>query len=93
LFLRAIALSIPDRCNGLLGANMRDLSHWSSRNCVEKFLKQRQQVLDAVALAEIQDDRDGKVSQVLLEGKVLIDRNEDVELSLSHRKELAVGDA
>jgi hypothetical protein len=40
-----------------------------------------------------QDDRDRKLRQVLLEGKVFVDRNEDVKVRLSQSQQLSVGDA
>jgi hypothetical protein len=46
-----------------------------------------------VVTAVNQDDRDGILRQVLLEGKVLINRNKDVEIILSQSEEFAVGDA
>jgi hypothetical protein len=78
---------------GLLGANVRDLTSWGCGNDVEKVGKQQQQVLDAIALAVNQDDRDGELWQMLLKGQILINCHEDVELSLSQSEELAVGDA
>lgn len=71
---------------------MHNLAQKGSGNGVEKLRKQWQQVLNAIALAVNQDDRNRELRQVLLERQVPIDRYKDVELGLSQRQELPVGD-
>jgi hypothetical protein len=81
---------VHGRSNDGLDRDTRDLPGRSGRNCCEEIRQNLQQILNAVALAVNQNDRDRELGKVLLEGEVLVDSDEDVELRLGEGKQLSI---
>ena len=74
----------------MLGADVGDLASRSQGYCASQFGEQFQQVLNTVALAVKQDDRDRVFRNLLLEREVLVNGNEDIKLGLRQSEKLAV---
>ena len=83
---------VHGRSNDGLDRDTCDLPGRSGRNCREEIRQNLKQILNAVAFAVNQNDCNRELRKVLLEGQILVDCHEDVELRLREGEQLSIRD-
>ena len=78
------------RSSALFGADPRDLTPLGDGQCCEQLGDELPQIRDAVRWRTQRDNGDGKARQILLKGKITVDRDEGIEFVLRSTQEFAV---